>query len=114
MKVTLTDGFASEVFERQGVEYDNVKKLDFDAMNTVKRVKGADNNGESDYVYVVKLMDKQGRELDIFDPYNTLPDFPGKEHHLGDNEDLIGVYGVMGKNDSFSAFGFIVRVREDN
>ena len=36
--------------------------------------------------------------------------YPGKEHQLGDNEELIGVYGIKDKSEYFSAFGFIVKV----
>ena len=77
-------------------------------------MKAFDGNGNQDGVYAVKLMNEQGSELGIYDPEHMLESFPGKEHQLADNEDLIGVYGVMGKSDWLSAFGFIVRVKNDN
>ena len=58
-------------------------------------------------------MNKQGSELGTYDPDYRLLNLPGKEHQLADNEDLIGVYGVIGKYVWFSAFGFIVRVKND-
>ena len=84
-------------------------------MNQIKRVIATDADGNWASVTRVKLMNKQGRELGIYDPYpyGDIDKIQGKEHQLADNEDLIGVYGVMDKNDSFSAFGFIVRVREE-
>ena len=59
-------------------------------------------------------MDKQGSQVSIYDPKDFINKYPGgQEHHLSDNEELIGVYGEKDKFDCFSSFGFIVKVREN-
>ena len=115
VKVTLSHNFSSQVFESKGIEFNYQKRLDFDAQNQIKRVKAAPNDGVWEYVYNVKLMNKQTSEFGICAPnYFVNLCHPGKEHQLADYEDLIGVYGVMDQQSYFSAFGFIVRVNEDN
>lgn len=95
VKVTLTNDFSSKVFEKQGVVYVDQKTLVFDAKKQIKRVQGADSNGRWGEVKAVKFMDKGGNELGIYDPDEEI-DYAGKAQLLADNEDLIGVYGVMG------------------
>ena len=62
----------------------------------IKRVKGIDENGKK-FIYGVEFMDSQGGQVCIYDPGNFINSHPGKEHHLGDNEELIGVYGSKDK-----------------
>ena len=108
VKANLTHGFSSDVFERKGVSFEYEKKIDFDVNRPIKRVKGAYyNNGNSYCTYAVKFMDKQGKQVSICDPVNSIDYWAGKEHQLSDNEELIGVYGVNDKKDWFSSFGFI-------
>ena len=68
VKVNLSHGFESEVFKVAGDKFRNDQKIEFDGNRPVKRVQGADNNGESDYIYAVKFMDKDGNQVSCYDP----------------------------------------------
>ena len=55
------------------------------------------------------FLDRHGGEIDFYDTDNHSRD--GPIYEIADNEELIGVYGVRNKQDRFTSFGFIVKVR---
>ena len=57
VKVTLTNGLSSPVFEKEGVMFDNEKRLDFDAYKLflLRNIQGGDNNGNLNFVRSVKF-----------------------------------------------------------
>ena len=58
----------------------------------------------------VYFLDQDGQEIDCFNPQNIAR--AGVILAIGDNEELIGVYGVKNKRpDVLTSFGFIVKVR---
>ena len=57
------------------------------------------------------FLDKNGGEIGFYDPDDHLRD--GLIREIGDDEELIGVYGVRNKKHYFTSFGFIVKVRQD-
>ena len=61
--------------------------------------------------YGIYFFDKDGQEIDSFNPYND--ERLGAIHTIGDNEELIRVYGVRNKPNYkfFTSFGFILKVR---
>ena len=73
---------------------------------------GADLNGAHALIAAIKFMDKACKQVSIYDPNHSLDRNLGQMHQLEDNEELIGVYGK--KVSYFHAFGFIVRVREND
>eukprot|EP00353_Schmidingerella_taraikaensis_P014984 CAMPEP_0185622046 /NCGR_PEP_ID=MMETSP0436-20130131/58995_1 /TAXON_ID=626734 ORGANISM="Favella taraikaensis, Strain Fe Narragansett Bay" /NCGR_SAMPLE_ID=MMETSP0436 /ASSEMBLY_ACC=CAM_ASM_000390 /LENGTH=113 /DNA_ID=CAMNT_0028263711 /DNA_START=712 /DNA_END=1054 /DNA_ORIENTATION=+ len=71
------------------------------------------NNIDYGYGYVRKIsfMDGAGREVKAYDPYYTYR--AAYRVDLGENEELIGVYGVYGAYDGrFYSFGYIVKVKQ--
>ena len=58
-------------------------------------------------------MDKDDKQVSIYDPEHKINAIGGAVHNLGDDEELIGVYGKKDKNDDFSAFGFITKVPDE-
>ena len=112
VRVNLTHGYSSEVFERKGSVLSDEKKIDFDVNQPIKRVKCANNNASFGYIYAVKFMDKQGSQVSIYDPIQTIRN-RDKEHQLGEAEELIGVYGVKGREYWFTSFGFILKVKQN-
>ena len=112
VRVNLTHDYSSEVFQKKGESFAGEEKIDFDVNRPIKRVQSGDNNGSFDCTYGVKFMDKDGNQMSIYDPNNNMNLQPGAVHEIADNEELIGVYGVKDKERWFSAFGFIVKVRE--
>ena len=58
----------------------------------------------------ITFLDKDDQEIDCFNPQNLPRE--GAILAIGDNEELIGVYGVRYKlSKFFNSFGFIVKVR---
>lgn len=57
------------------------------------------------------FIDDDNEEIDTYNP-NGL-DRQGQIHEIGDDEELIGVYGVKDLNnkDRFSGIGFILKVK---
>ena len=55
-------------------------------------------------------MGKDGKEVYFYNPDNH--PHAVKERHLAENEELIGFYGVKDKEDYFTTFGFLVKVRQ--
>lgn len=80
----------------------------FDDNKPIRRVQASDTG--VNFIYGVKFLDNQ---VSIYDPKNGFKNYPGTVSHLEDNEDLIGVYGVKDKEKWFTAFGFILKVKEE-
>ena len=94
IKVNLSHGFESEVFKAFPDEFKHNQKIEFDGNRPVKTVQGADNNGGYNYITAVKFMDEDSNQVSCYDPAdNNMNLYPGKVHQIGDNEELIGVYG---------------------
>ena len=55
-------------------------------------------------------MDDSQQVMDSYNPYDMKRRGPVLK--LRDEETLIGVYGVLGKKDYFTSFGFIVKAWE--
>lgn len=87
--------------------------INFDANKKVKRVQAIKNGGG--FVAAMTFFDKRNQEIGFYDPnkWNQKQGLIHEIHEIGDNEELIGVYGVKDKNLYFYNFGFIVKVRQD-
>lgn len=110
VRVNLTHGFSSRVFEKHGGRFEGHQTMRFDLKQAIKKVQGADQNGSLPCIYRLSLMDKDDKQLRAYDPCNSIGLYAGQVHQLGDNEELIGVYGQLQQNSFLSAFGFIVKV----
>ena len=56
------------------------------------------------------FLDSAGNEIDFYNPGNW--QINGAIHEIGENEELIGVYGAKDSNSCFSSFGFIFKVKQ--
>ena len=91
----------------------HVKTLNFDESMEVKKIAGADKNRGQDYINGIKFMSKDDKQVSVYDPENRMKDVAVTVHTLGDNEELIGVYGKKKIDNYFDAFGFIVKVADE-
>jgi len=82
------------------------KVINFDATRKVKKVQAV---SRGDSVSRVSFLDDADHEIDYFDPRNQPR--AGAIHEVGENEELIGVYGISHRDYVLSSFGFIVLVR---
>ena len=59
-------------------------------------------------------MDNADNDIYVYNPTNK--NEPITTYKIGDNEELIGVYGFYGNEGSshFNSFGFIVKVKANN
>ena len=68
----------------------------------------ADSGEDCDLVDQLEFLDAEGNVCHDYNPYNKKLTLI--EHRMAENEELIGVYGVIGEYDSLDSFGFIVKV----
>ena len=62
-------------------------------------------------IWEVTFFTKGGAEIDSYSTKAMMTKGGGTYHDLEENEELIGVYGVRGKNKyQFTSFGFIALV----
>ena len=69
----------------------------------------ADYGGDNTTISIIRFMDSAGNKYYEYNPNNL--SWGTKTYQLGENEELIGVYGSMDKNPWFESFGFIVKVK---
>ena len=80
----------------------------FDIRTPIKKIAAYDNMGEP-YIKRIIFLDRKCKTVMDYNPKRV-----GDScvmHELGENEELIGVYGVN-KPYFFTAFGFILKVKE--
>ena len=95
VKVNLTQGFESEVFKPSGEsQLINEQRIEFDDSRKIKRVQSG-NYSDSGSVCSVKFMDKDGNQVKFYDQKDNNLNALGMVHEIGENEELIGVYGTM-------------------
>ena len=61
---------------------------------------------------IIRFMDSVGSELFEYNPLNS--PVSTRTFQLGENEELIGVYGNKDQHHYFRNFGFIVKVKQNN
>ena len=94
VKVNLTQGFESEVFKPSGEsQLINEQRIEFDDSRKIKRVQGDDDT--IGCIFSVKFMDKDGNQVKFYDQKDNNLNALGMVHEIGENEELIGVYGTM-------------------
>ena len=55
------------------------------------------------------FLDSDNNEIDTYNPNNI--EQKGPVHEIGDNEELIGVYGIKDEFKHLTGLGFIVKVK---
>ena len=109
VKVTLSNGMASPEFCKPNSSREiEMAPCRFDPRRPVRSVQGDDSKGSVPFVKSLTFLDERDYEVGAYNP-KRLPR-SGTTHVLKENEELIGVYGVSHEKQSFSAFGFIVKV----
>ena len=119
VKVNLVNGESSDALEKSGVSGDYAdfwhdEKIWFKPDNSIREV-GACTKMNS--IVLLQFYDSTGNKQHEYNPYDRECGNRGVSeeirHEIADNEELIGVYGVMDKMDSMSSFGFIVKVKSE-
>ena len=88
-----TNNQPSPLFDTTGTVQFRQKIINFDVNRPVKSVQARSGSNCASKVY---FLDKDGQEIDFFNPGNF--EREGIIHGIGDNnEELIGVYGVRNK-----------------
>ena len=112
VRCVLSNGISSPVIEKsaelteQG--HEKVQMLAFGATSRIAFVQAHDNN--LDTISRLFFMDEAKNDVALYNPFNLSKKGPVLK--LRDEEELIGVYGVCGKADHFTSFGFIVKAWE--
>lgn len=110
VQCTLSTDEKSPLFDTKGVDQHHSKTINFDAARPVRSVQARDNSN-SPYTHAVTFLDRDGSVIDIYNPNNDARE--GVVHAIAEDEELIGVYGVRNKaNSYFSNFGFIVKIKQ--
>ena len=106
----MTDQNTSPLFEsRSGSEHEHARRLSFNAMG-LEQIKFVCGSATHDCVQSLYFLDRDRNVIAAYDPYKV--GHGNKKHVLEDTEEVIGVYGVMGKTDWLSSFGLMTRVRK--
>ena len=107
VKVNLSNGQSSPIFKDEDYSHYNKETITFDPnrpFNSIAAYDGPSNTG------LIRFMDSSENEVYVYDPNNWSR--ATVEYKIGDNEEIIGVYGVKDKDIYFSSFGFIVKVKQ--
>ena len=91
IQCTLSNGLKSPVFEKADIEHSNFRTLDFRVDKKIASVQADDFRG-SDYVHRIWFYDKANRKLQLQNPTGKRES--GTTFKIGEDEELIGVYGV--------------------
>ena len=91
VRCTLTNGVSSLLFEKAGAGDKNPVTYNFDTNKKIRKVE-ASSNGSHEYVAQLKFFDSANAELFSYNPSGYTN--PTVAHEIGDNEELIGFYGV--------------------
>lgn len=108
VRCVLSNGISSPVFENENVTHDEEGSMNLGGPKPVRFAQAHDE--ESDTISRIFVMDEQRQEIASYNPFEMRNRGPVLK--LRDEETLIGVYGVMGKKDYFTSFGFIVKAWE--
>lgn len=104
VKCNLSDGTCSPIFASSATSHPMT--VNFDKDKPIRSVSAKDNNGA--HIADLQFFDEKVGLLYEYKPINNRGE--AKARPLGENEDIIGVYGVK-TNYSFTSFGFIVRAK---
>ena len=113
LKCTLSNGEQSQIFEQAGQRHEHQQTIEFDKNTPIRAVAANGHDSGNNYGYILRMrfLDGAGNEVKVYNPRNNQKETT--EHKLGDNEELIGVYGSIGPHDNYLySFGFIVKVKE--
>ena len=84
--------------------------INFDPSTQIRAVAAYDPG--YGFIARIRFMDSVGSELFEYNPLNSTTSTT--TYQLGENEELIGVYGNKDKGTWFRNFGFIVKVKQNN
>ena len=108
VRCVLSNGISSPVFENEQVNHDQDQTVMLSS-NKVRFLQANDEGGDS--VSRLFFMDQSRKDIASYNPLEMKK--KGAVLKLRDEESLIGVYGVMGKKNYFTSFGFIVKAWEE-
>ena len=108
VRCVLSNGITSPVFEKEGTIHENNETVRLDSSTTVRHVQAFDE--EANTISRLYFLDDENQVLSNYNPYNLRQRGPVLK--LREEETLVGVYGVLGKKDYFTSFGFIVKAWE--
>ena len=104
----LSNGMESPVFENSDLQFKSLTTLSFSNDRPVRSIHAYEG---ASVVCRLDFLDRNGAEICKFE--NSMGKGPGNTYQIAENERLIGVYGVKGKENWFTSFGFIVKVQID-
>jgi len=107
VRVNLSNGVSSPVFEDPDQTHYNHETISFDPNKPISSVRAMDlSNG----AWNLKFFDNKGEEFTEYSTSFTVWDT--SEYEIGEDEEIIGVYGVKNeREDKLSSFGFILKVK---
>ena len=109
VRVNLSNGYSSPVFENvYWTEHSNHETITFDPSTPIREVAAHDGKYWAGNIH---FRDSEGKDISVYNPSNDT--HQTTEYRFGDNEELIGVYGIKDKRSYFSSFGFIVKVKSN-
>ena len=76
----------------------------------VKKVIATSNSNPWRFITALKFIDKDEEEICSYNPHER--NDPILEQTMREDEEIFGVFGVMGKCSYLTTFGFIVKIRE--
>ena len=112
VQCTLTTEEKSPLFEAARCYNFHAKTIEFDPVRRpVRSVQATEKN---DTIKNLAFYDGTQKRIDCYNPAadnSCLEPIQGIVHEIGENEELVGVYGVNNRPQHFTTFGFIVRVK---
>ena len=82
----------------------DLETINFDPDTPIREVAAHDGKY---WTAQIIFMENAGKEFYAYNPSNATQKTTA--YRLGENEELIGVYGLKDKSSYFSSFGFIVK-----
>lgn len=111
VRCILSNGISSPVFEASGFDHSEVATISLGSGRDNKQVRYLQaHDEESNTVSRLFFMDEDKKDIASYNPYNYRKRGPLLK--LREEEVLIGVYGVIGKDGFLTSFGFIVKTTQ--
>ena len=109
---TLTNGQTSPIFERDNGHGGHLNTVDIDPEQRITSVSMATATNQPDWLRTLNIIGEDDSTLQSLNGGHdgSLAAFQPRE--IGENEVLVGIYGVRNVQDHITSFGFIVKTNE--
>ena len=91
VRVNLSNGESSPIFEKSDHTHYDPLTVNFDANTRIRTIEAGGDDRYGGWAGAIKFMDSSGEVVYVYDP--NVGTEPTTTYQIGENEELIGVYG---------------------